>query len=103
MDFLQGIKDAEQVQIQNNLEDGGASGDFEMPTLDKLMAMIETMDMTPEQKEELKQGIRMGPGMMPGMMDGRPKPGYQQYLLLIVAVVVITLVFGKKLYKFYHK
>lgn len=95
MDLPQEMNDAELLQAQNNIEDGAASGDFEMPSLDKLLQMIEGMDMTPEQKEELKQGIRMGPGKMPGMFDERPGAGYQQYLLLLLAVILIILVFGK--------
>lgn len=96
MDLLQGVQDAvDQQQQEDELFPG--SGDFEMPSLDKLLEMIGGLNMTDEEKEELKNGILSG--QVPGMHNnkGAGINPMQQILWLSIALAIIILIFGKRI------
>lgn len=83
-------------------EDGG---NFKMPSIDEILKVIESMDMTPEEKADLKKSILEGPeGGFGNMFREQVAQAVvyspADYLIFVVMIAVIACVFGKVLFAY---
>lgn len=78
-------------------------GNFQMPSVEQILEIIETMDMSPEEKADLKKSILEGPegpgfgNIVRDQVAQAVAHSASDYLIFIVMIAVIACVFGKVL------
>lgn len=94
------IKEAEML---NNIPDFPDQSDFKMPTIEELLKVLETMDLSDGDKENLRKDLlktKFGPsGGFGGLLKDKPArfdPSFYDYTIFFVLIAVVILIFGKK-------
>lgn len=101
MDLLQGVRDAaEAANDAENPVNEESSPFGKMPSMNQILEMIETMNISDKEKEEIKKSI-MSPNFeklrefMPQHSNPAPFDPSRQYLYVLIGVAVLLLIFGK--------
>ncbi|KAL5288702.1 hypothetical protein ACFFRR_009120 [Megaselia abdita] len=92
------------------MEQGAPSpdgGNFQMPSVEQILEIIETMDMSPEEKADLKKSILEGPeggfgNMVKDQVAQAVANSPTDYLIFVVMIAVIACVFALFGYKLYQ-
>lgn len=94
------IKEAEMLK---SMPDG--QPEFKMPTIEEMLKVLETMDLSDGDKENLKKDLlKMSVGSdggFGGLLKNKPAkfdPSFYDYTIFFVLVAIIVLIFGKKIF-----
>lgn len=95
-----------KIKEPEMLKDMPDQGDFKMPTIEELLKVLETMDLSDGDKENLRKDLlksKFGPsGGFGGLLKDKPAkfdPSFYDYTIFFVLIAVIVLIFGKKVLK----
>lgn len=89
------------------MENGVPNENFQMPSVDQILEIIESMDMSAEEKADLKKSIMEGPDngfqqvIRDQVVDHVANSG-SDYLIFVMMIVIIGTIFGKNLNFFIH-
>lgn len=87
------------------MEQGAPGAGFQMPKIDDILKMIDSMDMSPEEKADLKKSLLEGPeagfsNMVKDQLSEAAANSPYDYLIFVVMIAVIACVFGKVLFAY---
>lgn len=95
------LKEAEMLE---SLPDFPDKADFKMPSIEELLKVLETMDLSDSDKANLRKDLlktKFGPdGGFGGLLKDKPArfdPSLYDYTIFLVLIAVIVLIFGKNL------
>lgn len=107
MDVAENLGAAEDAIINNeNVAAGNVpfqQGDFQMPTREELLEMLDKLNMTDDEKDGLKEGIMSNMFQKPQDPSGAGEYIQTTRILIVVCcIMVMVLIFGKNFMYFFE-
>lgn len=102
-DKYEEMRKMKEAEMLKSIPDFPDQPEFKMPTIEELLKVLETMDLSDGDKENLRKDLlktKFSPsGGFGGLLKDKPakfEPSFYDYTIFFVFIAVIVLIFGKK-------